>query len=97
MSGLTLIEILAILFCFEAIKFIFSISSKDSTLKNNIPYFKDSAISSSLLATPEKTIFDGSAFILLSLSSSPKDTISKPAPSSLNIFKIFRFDDALTE
>ena len=56
-SGLTLKEIFATLLILAANKLIFSSSSWDSTLKNKIPYFKDSSISSSDFATPEKTIF----------------------------------------
>ena len=96
-SGLTLIDILAIFLAFSAIRLITSSSSKDSTLKNKIPNSIAFCISSGDLATPEKTTLFGSAPIAVILSSSPPDTISKPEPRSLKIFRIDRLELAFTE
>ncbi|CAI8294767.1 MAG: Uncharacterised protein [Gammaproteobacteria bacterium] len=54
-------------------------------------------ISSSVLPTPEKTVFAGSPPAAMTLCNSPAETISKPEPKSDKIESIERFELALTE
>ena len=96
-SGFTRIETLALVPSFSDILLIANNSSKDSTLKKHIPNSKALVISESDFATPEKTTFLGSAPTFIILSSSPSETMSKPDPRELKIFKIDRLELALTE
>ena len=80
----------------EATWLIRSSSSTTSTLKQRIPISSARRISSRRLPTPEKTIFSGSPPALMTRSSSPTETISKPEPSRARIFKTARLEFALT-
>ena len=97
MDGLTRIDILAIALCSNAILLIVSNSSNDSTLKHIIFFSKANLISSSVLPTPEKTVFEGSPPASITLNNSPAETISNPELSFARRESIERLELAFTE
>ena len=81
MSGLIRRATLALVPTEAATSFSACNSDEDSTLNMRTSAFKASRISSALLPTPAKTIFEGETPALSARKSSPPDTISTPLPS----------------
>ena len=96
-SGFTLKAIFANIFFWLAILAMVSNSSKDSTLNCSMWKSKAADISDLFFPTPEYTILLEVIPAVLALFNSPIDTISAPAPTFSKIFKIDKFELALTE
>ncbi|MDT4854506.1 hypothetical protein FQZ97_888120 [compost metagenome] len=65
-------------------------------MKQCTPICSARRISSRLLPTPEKTILPGSPPAARTRSSSPRETMSKPAPRRASTFNTPRLELALT-
>ncbi len=95
--GLILIPTETILLFFFAILLIALISASDSALIKRISFFIAKSNSSSVLPTPEKTIFLGEIPALRAIFNSPIETTSAPEPSFFNSEMSFKFEFDFTE
>ena len=95
--GLILIPTETILLFFLAILLIALISASDSALIKRIPLLIAKSNSSSVLPTPEKTIFFGEIPALRAIFNSPIETTSAPEPSFFNSEISFKFEFDFTE
>ncbi len=95
-SGLTLTDTGATRPRPAATVFNTSNSAADSRLKQWMPSSRARAISPGFLLTPENTIFDGAPPAATTRSSSPPETMSKPAPSLASTLSTARLELAFT-
>ncbi|MEY3191991.1 MAG: hypothetical protein RL305_590 [Pseudomonadota bacterium] len=95
--GLILIPTGITLLFFLAILLIFIISASDSALIKRISFLIAKSISSSVLPTPENTIFFGEMPAFKAIFNSPIETTSAPEPSFFNSEISFKFEFDFTE
>ena len=95
--GLILIPTETILLFFLAILLIALISASDSALIKRILFLIAKSNSSSVLPTPEKTIFFVEIPALRAIFNSPIETTSAPEPSFFNSEISFKFEFDFTE